>query len=539
LPGARPAAFQLHIAMKLFLWLLVLIPLLQDSKQVNNFPQGRTFYIDALAGDDSSSGASQSEAWKTLNKVNSFDFLPGDKILFRAGRIYEGQLKPKDSGREGLPIQIDKYGEGYKPRIQGNGVELSALHLYNVECITVKNLDISNYGPSLKAKRCGVLVELKDFGKARQIQLLNLDIHDVNGSLVKNEGGGAGIILANSGNKKISTFDGVLIADNTIKRCTRNGILINGYWERSNWHPSRNVIIRNNLLEGIPGDGIVPIGCDGALIERNAMQDCPRLLPDGEAAAGIWPWSCDNTVIQYNEVSGHKAPWDAQGFDSDWNCRNTLIQYNYSHDNEGGFLLLCNDGGAKMPSSLGNTGTVVRYNLSVNDGLRVKGKHAGFSPVFHIAGPVKNSKIYNNIVYLFPKQPVIDSTLIDISDWNGLADSTVFSNNIFYVNTPVNYNLSLGSRTLFENNVYYGNHLNRPQDLFAITADPLFLGTPGLGLTGLKAAEQFRLSDKSPLHNSGRLIQGAELKDFFGNKVIYSQRPSVGIHQYAPSNKRR
>ena len=33
-------------------------------------------------------------------------------------------------------------------------------------------------------------------------------------------------------------------------------------------------------------------------------------------AAGIWPWSCDNTLVQFNEVSGHKAPWDAQGFDS-------------------------------------------------------------------------------------------------------------------------------------------------------------------------------------------------------------------------------
>ena len=26
------------------------------------------------------------------------------------------------------------------------------------------------------------------------------------------------------------------------------------------------------------------------------------------------------------------------------NCNNTIIQYNYSHDNEGGFLLICNTG---------------------------------------------------------------------------------------------------------------------------------------------------------------------------------------------------
>ncbi|UCF52050.1 MAG: hypothetical protein JSV48_22540, partial [Bradyrhizobium sp.] len=112
-----------------------------------------------------------------------------------------------------------------------------------------------------------------------------------------------------------------------LRNCTRNGINMRGYSNRRDWHPNLNVVIRGNLLEGIAGDGIVPIACDGALVERNRMRDCPRMLPAGEAAAGIWPWSSDNTVIQFNEVSDHKAPWDAQGFDSGWNCRNTLIQY--------------------------------------------------------------------------------------------------------------------------------------------------------------------------------------------------------------------
>jgi hypothetical protein len=125
-------------------------------------------------------------------------------------------------------------------------------------------------------------------------------------------------------------FDDLLIEGCHIVRCERNGIIGSGYWRRDQWYPSLNVVIRKNLLEQVPGDGIVPIACDGALVEHNVMRDCPRLLPDGDAAAGIWPWSCDNTVIQFNEVSDHKSPWDAQGFDSDWNCRNTIIQYNYA-----------------------------------------------------------------------------------------------------------------------------------------------------------------------------------------------------------------
>ncbi|WP_259300774.1 right-handed parallel beta-helix repeat-containing protein [Phocaeicola plebeius] len=87
---------------------------------------------------------------------------------------------------------------------------------------------------------------------------------------------------------------------------------------------NKHTIVRNNVIERVPGDGIVPIGCDSTLIEYNLMCDSPDILPMTEAA-GIWPWSCDNTIIQYNEVWGHKAPWDAQGFDSDYNCQNTLI----------------------------------------------------------------------------------------------------------------------------------------------------------------------------------------------------------------------
>ncbi len=135
------------------------------------------------------------------------------------------------------------------------------------------------------------------------------------------------------------------------------------------------------------------------------MRDCPAILPESEAAAGIWPW--ESATIRWfssNEVSGHKAPTDAQGFDSDWNCQNTLIQYNYSHDNNGGFLLVCGPGNVDMPMNIGTNGTVARYNISVNDGLRGysvrMNKKSGFSPTFHISGKLKDTKIYNNVIFV-------------------------------------------------------------------------------------------------------------------------------------------
>jgi hypothetical protein len=45
------------------------------------------------------------------------------------------------------------------------------------------------------------------------------------------------------------------------------------------------------------------------------------------------------------------------------------FQYNLSHDNDGGFMLICNYGGLGLPKSIGNIGTIIRYNISVYDRL--------------------------------------------------------------------------------------------------------------------------------------------------------------------------
>src|SRR5690606_38515321 len=155
-------------------------------------------------------------------------FKPGDTILFKAGRIYEGQWLPKGSGQINKPIYVDKYGIGQKPRLQGNGVMPATIHLYNVEGWELTNLDVSNYGSEKEARRTGILIELKDYGIARHIKMMELDIHDVNGSLVKKEGGGAGIIFQNGGRQIKSSFDGIYVENCTVKRTHRNGILING-----------------------------------------------------------------------------------------------------------------------------------------------------------------------------------------------------------------------------------------------------------------------------------------------------------------------
>jgi hypothetical protein len=80
---------------------------------------GSTYYVDATNGDDSRDGQSEATAWKTLNKVNSSSFLPGDQILLKRGEVWRESLVPPSSGAPGNPVKFDAYGTGDAPEITG------------------------------------------------------------------------------------------------------------------------------------------------------------------------------------------------------------------------------------------------------------------------------------------------------------------------------------------------------------------------------------------------------------------------------------
>lgn len=430
-----------------------------------------TYYVDSQSGNDSNSGKNMDLAWKNLAKVNSSKFIPGDTILFKRNSVFSGQLELRLEGTNQDLIIVGAYGKGNKPQLNGEGEKQYTLLLENSAYCVVQDLEITNTGGERKNRRVGVLILAENSGDRHQITIQNLTVKNVNGSLVKKDGSGGGIYWDNKGDSIKTRFIDLKILDCHVKDCGRNGIYSGGYSSRDNWYPSLGVLIKGNLLEGVPGDGIVPIGCDGAVIEYNVMKDCPDILSPDEAAAGIWPWSCDNTIIQYNEVSGHNAKWDGQGFDSDYNCRNTIIQYNYSHNNAGGFLLVCNDGDSLGKNwNIGTDNTIVRYNVSVNDGLRAyPTKQVGwFSPVIHITGPVTNTQFYGNLIVVKKKgSPEIDKSILKMDDWGKKwADNTRFYNNIFYVEDDAQTIFKFGgdTQTLFQGNTYIGDIENKPKD---------------------------------------------------------------------------
>jgi hypothetical protein len=480
---------------------------------------GTSYYVDSVAGSDQNLGTSSDTAWKTLAKVNGKTLSPGDSILFKSGAKWTGQLSPKGSGTEPRPIVIDKFGGEAKPIIDGEGRVQATVLLKNQEYWEINNLEITNHGPGSRVRR-GVSLEADNYGEVHHIYLRSLTIHDVNGT-DKNKVNG-GINYSSEGDSKPSRFIDLRIENNRIFRVDRSGIFgWSTHWVRSKWYPSLGVIVRGNTLEDIGGDGIVVVATDGALIENNVVAHANQRSAGYNI--GIWPWSADNTVIQSNEVYGTRGQRDGEGFDSDWNSRNTLIQYNYSHDNDGGFLLICNEGNMDAAFSVGNTGTVVRYNISQND------HHRGIN----IAGPVTNSLIYNNTIYVGKDEKV---DLVLHSDWKGWATDTHFYNNIFYVVGAARFSYALSRKkdgvhvtapgageskqNVFDSNVYYG--IPPADDAHALTGDPR-LAAPGAATNGRQTLTGYSLMPGSPSIDSGKSISGDGGRDFAGVKV-----PSCG-----------
>lgn len=81
--------------------------------------RGATYYVDSSQGSDQNNGLSETSPWKTLAKINSSKFAPGDIILLRRGAIWREQLNFPSSGSARAPIAIDAYGSGELPTISG------------------------------------------------------------------------------------------------------------------------------------------------------------------------------------------------------------------------------------------------------------------------------------------------------------------------------------------------------------------------------------------------------------------------------------
>lgn len=57
-----------------------------------------TYYLDATNGDDGNSGLSAESAWKTLERVKGLNLKSGERLLFKRGEVFRGELSISAEG---------------------------------------------------------------------------------------------------------------------------------------------------------------------------------------------------------------------------------------------------------------------------------------------------------------------------------------------------------------------------------------------------------------------------------------------------------
>ena len=505
--------------------------------------EAKTFYVDSEGGNDQSAGISEKEAWRTLGRIKEHNlFVPGDRILLKCGSVFRGeQLAFQGMGSAEQPIEISSYGEGELPRLEGNGEVENVISLYNQQYIHINRLEITNldqkYNQNFelngsnnqeKALRA-INVSIRDFGTASDIRIEDCYIHDINGNIKSKWNGGIFFdVKANIQNGTLtgvpSKYDQILISGCTFERVDRSGIkLISSQWcnqwEKNdpgvpvNWYPSTNVVVRDNYMEKIGGDGITVRDTDGALIEHNLVRDC-RYQNTGYNV-GIWPFEAANTVLQYNEAYETHGTTDGQGLDCDHASSNSVMQYNYSHNNEGGFMLIM--GGYP------HTGATVRYNISQND----RDKTFEFAQ-----GCPKGTMIYNNTIY---SDQLLERGVFFLSNTGagqGVNDTFAFNNVFHYPEGQKFYGGETQNLTTYMklyNNAYTGGIEAFEGDDNPLKAEDAGLTAPGTGpevnesktaVTGSSGAlDGYKLEDTSVLIDKGITVDEA-WKHFGGTELV-------------------
>lgn len=496
-----------------------------------------TFYVDSENGDDSADGMTPETAWKTLTKVNETQLIGGDRILLKAGSVFEDQsLSIKSGGTADNPIIIDMYDgdvvgaeAGERPHIKGNGKnsfeyqgnQISyGLHIKNASHVQVNNMEISNQGDTRKLS-VGLCVEAAGCGVMQGVHINNVYIHDVNGTYEEKTLPNGGLYYVVSDHSNNTRFDDIQVVNNIVKRVSRTGISIGTTSASSFWdghgglipqevldaYAHTNVLIRNNYVEESGGDAIVPMFSIKPVIEYNISNGASQNTKHTSMYnAGIWPWRCEDAVFQYNECYGTILNGDGQAYDCDWS-RGTIYQYNYSHDNEGGFILICQ---SEVLDS------IVRYNISQND-----------QRCLFLTSNTHNADVYNNTFYIGEG---LDTEVVE--DVGGVA---TLKNNIFY-NLGTSTTTTWGRNFSYENNLYYG-YDSTPEDSRKIIADPMFTdpGTGGTGVLGDSAIDTlggYRLQEDSPAIDAGLEIENNGGRDYFGTPLT-DGKTDIGAAEYA------
>ncbi len=469
---------------------------------LNACSQSGVYYIDGIRGNDNNSGKSQKNAWKTVSKVNSVQFMPGDKILFSGGQVFNGTLRLKSvSGTPGTPILFSSFGST-NATIFGENSEAFVADSCNF--LEIKNLNFTGSGRKDGNTTSGVI-----FKNCSQVLVDSLEISGFQK---------AGLKIADSENICVTHvhafengFTGILTGETYYEpfQLLSKNIYI-GYCTVEN-NPGDPTILDNHS-----GSGILISGTDSVVVEyclaKNNGWDQPW---EGNGPIGIWAFHSNNVIIQHciaHSNKSNKKGWDGGGFDFDGGVTNSVMQYNLSYNNVGpGFGLYQYWGAAPWENN------VMRYNISINDGTENDSCGLNIWNGMPEKPTFKNAKVYNNVLYNdFGKAVNYNS---------GDVPGIYFWNNVFISKLqPV---AGVHSKSVFDNNLYWqidGEAVDFTEDLNGIFTDPKLKIPDFLNLNfenpeKLSEFDFFKPLENSPCLRSGKITPENGGFDFGGNSL--------------------
>ncbi len=448
---------------------------------------------------------------------------PGQKLLFRRGTVCSGTLEVHGSGTSDRPAIVGAYGSGSMPQI--NGTSTDAVLVQNASYVTLRQLEITDRSAASTLPRRGVHV-VADGVLVQGVRLERLYIHDVDGDLTKDTGGSGAVQLDAVGTSPNGRFADITVTGNQIADVSRSGIFIAGTEvggrpaAADDWPAgSTGIVVTDNRLARLAGDGIVATGTVGAVIEGNTVSDgnragTPYTDPDAVCDAGIWAWNANSTVIEDNVVSGMEFNGcDGEGYDVDYNQDGTVVQDNLSEDNAGGFVLLCTDQETHHAD--------VRYNLSIDDAASVEEAPCAIGS--GNVGTLDGIRMFNNTIVA--PHPALDLELVPLGSMFEPGDFE-FLDNIVDATTPQSNALPCGSDC--RNNLFSGLP---PSGTDAVTANPQFTGPTASGSTRIAVGKGFRIARRSPAIAAGVAVADGASDDYFGHPLP-SGAPSIGFDQH-------
>lgn len=548
-----------------------------------------TIYYVAADGDDSNSGTTKESPWKSVEKVNSMEFQPGDMILFQANGSWEltEPLYPKGSGTETDRIVIGAYGEGKKPSFSAKNIQVEwdftdgskryasdVLYLENQEYIEIRDLDISNKPEgytgqesdaqkNMRADRRGIHItggSNTEETALRGFWLHDLYVHDVVGEANGVSGTGwdpskrtAGIlfeiivkgenglpVIANPVDVtgyKPTWFQDVLIEENVLIDNSFGGIIVK---QLQQWGARDN----SNDAPNYDYDGWYPnhditiqdnyLDHDGSEYAADTIYlTCTRdsvirrNVSCGAGTSAIELYFTDRITVEHNEVyRARQKPTGADSNGIDPDKASTNALIQYNYIHE------CGDGILLCGFIYGSA--VVRYNV-IQDCSSSK-------LYLNIHGDKGHNYVYNNIFYNSSnKEAIFVSTSGDKSRYlNNTKNFHYLSNNIFY-SPNVPSRIDDGTSVEYKGNNYFQVKEIPAEDEKAVVADPQFADISAIagGISNDVNLAGLRLKETSPLINAAveieehrnTAIPADEINDFSGSTVS-AESGDMGIFEF-------